>query len=348
MTPFGVTGRRWAAYLRCPNREPSGWAICKGNRLLTCGGVDEVLSTLRGWNPVHGVLAARPGSDRFVSPISIDELRVTLRTRLRRSQQVGIWMMIVFSVVSVGVATLVSTRASVAFATACVLGALLHAIDYRSLREDRAVNERTLFFHHLWFGARGKFSVMLCAAFCLVIGGMQAALQYGMNGLEPMVVRFGAYYPEISAGEWWRILTGPYFHSGAPHFIANCFGLMFAGPMLTLVVGPRVAVSTLLLGASAGLLAAFVVDGPGYDSYLGMSGGVFSLLGFMAAAGTLNKRLLPRGLSVMFFWLALIGGVAAEAVPTTSTIGHVAGFVIGAILAAILGACRWRGANRQP
>lgn len=331
-----LSEQQWADPASCPSHDATGWAIWKGNRSVPCSGVADVLAKLKGWNPVHGILVGRPSSERFVAPMSVDELREPLARSLVRTQQVALWSLVVFACLSLGVLGWVFTRASIAFATMCVLGALLHTTDYRLLRDERAANERTLFFHSLWFGRSGRSGLMFWCVAGLVMGGTQSVLQHSLGGLEPLVIRFGAYYPAISGGEWWRIVIGPYFHTGILHFLANLSGLIFVGPMVWLTVGPWRGVLTFLLGNFAGVLAAFILNVGGHDSYLGVSPGVFALFGLLATAGMVNPRLLPRGVAIMFAWLAAISGVGAEMVSSTSTVAHLTGFATGVLVALVL------------
>lgn len=325
--------QQWADPASCPSHDPTGWAIWKGNRSVPCSGVGDVLAKLKGWHPLHGILVGRPGSERFVAPMSVDELREPLARSLVRSQRVGLWSMVVFACLSIGALGLVFTRASIVFATIVVLGVLMHTTDYLLLSGERAANERTLFFYSLWFGRSGRSGLVFWCVVGLGMGITQSVLQHSLGGLEPLVIRFGAYYPAISGGEWWRIVIGPFFHSGILHFLANLSGLILVGPMLWLAVGPWRGVLTFLLGNSAGVLAALVMNVAGHDSYLGVSAGVFALLGLLVTAGMLNPRLLPRGLAIMFAWFAAICGVGAEALPSTSTVAHLAGFATGVLAA---------------
>jgi membrane associated rhomboid family serine protease len=120
------------------------------------------------------------------------------------------------------------------------------------------------------------------------------------------------------------------------HFLANLSGLIFVGPIVWLAVGPWRGVLTFLLGNFAGVLAAFIVNVAGHDSYLGVSAGVFALFGLLVTAGMSNPRLLPRGLAIMLAWLAAITGVGAEMVSSTSTVAHLAGFATGVLAALVL------------
>lgn len=323
--------QQWADPASCPSHDATGWAIWKRNRAVPCGGVGDVLAKLKGWHPLHGTLVGRPGAERFVVPMSVDELREPLARSLVRSLRIGLWTWVVFACLSLAALGLVFTRASIVFATICVLGALWHTTDYLLLRCERAVNERTLFFYSLWFGRSGRSGLVFWCVVGLGMAITQSVLQHSLGGLEPLVIRFGAYYPAILGGEWWRIVSGPFFHSGILHFLSNLSSLILVGPMLWLAVGPRRGVLTFLLGSSAAMLAALVVNLTGNDSYVGVSGGVFALLGLLVTAGVLNPRLLPRGFAITLVWLAAILGVGAEMVTSTSTVGHLAGFATGVL-----------------
>jgi membrane associated rhomboid family serine protease len=268
--------------------------------------------------------------------MSIVELQVSLGRRLRVGQKILVGMFLVFAVLAVGIAGAIHNRETGIFAIVCLLAALLSFFEMRQVTDERAINARTLFYFHLWHGRRSKRMAAVWFGMCVLTGVMQFLAQRQMGGLENLVVGYGAYYPAMSGGEWWRVLSGPLFHSGVAHFVGNMVGIALLGPVASMVLTARVAGLAMLLGAPLGLLAAYASNAPQYDSFLGASGGLFALFGLVVGAGVFRPALLPSGLTIYWGLLALIFGVSAELVGAkVSSIAHLAGFSSGLILSLV-------------
>ncbi|MFQ5382741.1 MAG: rhomboid family intramembrane serine protease [Dehalococcoidia bacterium] len=129
----------------------------------------------------------------------------------------------------------------------------------------------------------------------------------------------------VDGGEWYRIITGAFLHSGPIHLGFNMFLLWQLGLMLEPVLGrPRFGLLYLvsLLGGSFGAL----LMAP--DTFtVGASGAVFGLMG----AVFLMER--ARGISAMqssVGFLIVINLVLTFAIPGISIGGHVGGLLAGA------------------
>lgn len=66
---------RWADTALVPRHDSVGWAILKGTRRIHCDDANQVLTKLKGWSPLHGLLVGMPGSSCFVPPICVPRLR---------------------------------------------------------------------------------------------------------------------------------------------------------------------------------------------------------------------------------------------------------------------------------
>lgn len=243
--------------------------------------------------------------------------------------------MVVFASLSICVAAVFFTRASVVFAAIFVLAALMHWIDYRLLKNERAIHDRSCFYYFLWHGHTGKSGLRFWLFLGIGMGIGQIVLQHGLGGLDPLVIKYGIYYPAV-IDEWWRFLIGPFFHSGLPHCFANLSALLSIGPIAWLAIGPLPSILTFLFGSTAGAVAAFVISNSNNDSYLGISGGVFALFGLVVILGLTSSRALPRNLAIQYAWLTAIFGIGAEMFINTSTVGHFIGFSTGAVSAITL------------
>jgi len=130
----------------------------------------------------------------------------------------------------------------------------------------------------------------------------------------------------VEQGEWWRIVTGGFLHSGLAHLVGNLVALLFLGGVLTLAVGPLrmcLVYAAGLLGSSFSILA-FAGD----TLTVGASGAIFGLAGGALVVGVRQRR-----------WLLLLfaAGWVAYAlsstlfVPGISQAGHLGGLVAGGV-----------------
>jgi membrane associated rhomboid family serine protease len=154
----------------------------------------------------------------------------------------------------------------------------------------------------------------------------------GFDGRGGTVFRNGALFgPSVEAGEWWRIVTAGFLHSGVLHLAFNMYFLYFMGQLLEPAIG-RLRFALIyfvsLLGGSFGalLLSPDAVT-------VGASGAVFGLMG----AGILVLR--ARGIDAMQSGLGvtlLLNLGITFLIPNISIGGHIGGLVAGGIVGYLL------------
>jgi len=151
-------------------------------------------------------------------------------------------------------------------------------------------------------------------------------VMYSSSGGRAMIEFVGVAY-----GEWWRIVTGGFLHSGLLHFGMNMLLLYLLGKELEPVLGKaRFAALYIacLVGGSFGALLVSPMVGT-----VGASGAVFGLMGASVVA---QRR---SGINV---WRNGIGGLVVInllltfAVPGIAIGAHVGGLVIGVVVGALV------------
>jgi membrane associated rhomboid family serine protease len=144
-----------------------------------------------------------------------------------------------------------------------------------------------------------------------------------LAGSLPFV--WGATYgPFIAEGEWWRLITGGFLHSGLPHLLFNMLALWVLGQLLEPRLGSLrfgvIYFVSLLAGSFGALLLAPT------QPTVGASGAVF---GLMAAAFVVLRtegiNPMQNGLA---FWLGL-NLLFTFLVPGISIGGHLGGLAGG-------------------
>jgi rhomboid protease GluP len=156
---------------------------------------------------------------------------------------------------------------------------------------------------------------------------------------EKMLTWGGNAASEVQRGEWWRLLTAVFLHSGLMHLTMNMAGLLCTGPTVERVYGSR---RFLLLYLGAGLIgsALSLHFSAQHGTAVGASGAVFGVAGALLVAALRHRRFLPTMLS--FYTLAGIGLLLLDGMlrgfgsGRVDNAAHVGGLLAGCLLALIL------------
>jgi membrane associated rhomboid family serine protease len=139
----------------------------------------------------------------------------------------------------------------------------------------------------------------------------------------------GIWYPGVSDGSYWQLLTSGFAHVELWHIGFNMLALWFLGPQLEMVLGRARFLALYFVSLLSGsALVYWLADDR--SATLGASGAIFGLIGALLVVaqkvgGDVRSLLIWLGLNV-FITLA---------VPHVSWQGHLGGFV-GGFLAAIV------------
>jgi rhomboid protease GluP len=156
---------------------------------------------------------------------------------------------------------------------------------------------------------------------------------------EKMLAWGGNAASEVQRGQWWRLLTAVFLHSGPMHLAMNMAALLCTGPTVERVYGSR-RFLLLYLGAGLAGSAASLHFSAQQATAVGASGAVFGVAGALLVAALRHRRFLPTVLS--FYTLggmglllldAMLRGFGSERVDNAA---HVGGLLAGCLLALIL------------
>lgn len=174
-----------------------------------------------------------------------------------------------------------------------------------------------------------------CLLYAVTLVGVASAVSAG-------VVRLDAFdlgvldCARVQAGQWWRAWTALTLHLDAPHLVANLGAGIWFGWLAGRQIGAGLA---WLLTVSGGALANLVegLSGPPEHSAVGASTAVFAALGAMSAYSWRERWHVRQRWARR--WGPLIAGVVllgwtGSSGEGTDLVGHVAGFVAGALLGA--------------
>ncbi|MGN7410082.1 MULTISPECIES: rhomboid family intramembrane serine protease [unclassified Sporosarcina] len=134
----------------------------------------------------------------------------------------------------------------------------------------------------------------------------------------------------IEQGEYWRLVTPMFLHSGIMHLLFNMFSLFIFGPELEKVAGKARFLTVYFLAGVFGDIATFFI----YDSnylHVGASGAIFGIFGAFGALVYYTKKMLPQLRQIM---LPIIGlsVVMTFVGPNINAAAHIAGLVVGFLI----------------
>jgi membrane associated rhomboid family serine protease len=150
---------------------------------------------------------------------------------------------------------------------------------------------------------------------------------------EALLDRLAKDTDAIRAGEVWRLVTAGLVHGGALHLFMNAMVLSNVGGMAERLLGARRMLAVLWGGVLAGSLAS-VATNPARS--VGISGGLFALVGALLAIGLRHRRTLPPPARRMLVRapveIIVLNVALGLAVPIIDNSAHLGGLAGGFLL----------------
>lgn len=139
----------------------------------------------------------------------------------------------------------------------------------------------------------------------------------------------------IAAGEYWRLITPIFLHSGFGHMIFNSFSIILFGPALERMLGKsRFLVAYFGAGFFANTATYFLE--PLQYIHVGSSGAIFGLFGIYVYMVMFRKDLIDRNNSQIILTILVIGLVMTFVNSNTNIAAHLFGLLGGLALGPIL------------
>ena len=160
----------------------------------------------------------------------------------------------------------------------------------------------------------------------------------GSSTAKETLVRLGAMESWlISSGEYWRLFTAMFLHSGLIHLGFNVIGLFIFGQQLERLYGHSRFLVIYILGGLAGSVTsyAFNLSVTQYAIGVGASGALFGTLGALTAFFLSNRSRLGetgRQTLIGLVVLASINLFVGFIIPGIDNFAHIGGFAGGFLL----------------
>jgi membrane associated rhomboid family serine protease len=140
----------------------------------------------------------------------------------------------------------------------------------------------------------------------------------------------GLHGPDVSDGDWWRVVSSGFLHAGFLHLLLNMYVLYVAGSILEPGVGTPRFLGIYFVSLIAGSLGALIVDPNAVT--VGASGAIF---GLMAAVVVIARGRGVEQLASQFGLFIVLNLVLTFSISGISVGGHIGG-LIGGFVAAML------------
>lgn len=134
----------------------------------------------------------------------------------------------------------------------------------------------------------------------------------------------------IADGQWWRVLTSIFVHSGFLHVLFNMFSLFLFGPELEKIAGKARFLTIYLLAGIFGNVATFVFQ-DGYYASVGASGAIYGIFGAFAALVYYTRRTMPQ-LKQIIMPIIIISIIITFLSPNVNFVSHLGGLITGFII----------------
>jgi hypothetical protein len=135
------------------------------------------------------------------------------------------------------------------------------------------------------------------------------------------------YFPGVSTGQWYRLITVVLVHASLLHIASNMYSLWMFGNLLEGIFGTvRFAAIFVISGITASTASVFL--GPHNAYSVGASGAIFGLLGALLVIG---KRVGLNYQSLVS--VVVLNLIVTFSVPGIDWRAHIGGLIGGAIVA---------------
>jgi GlpG protein len=187
------------------------------------------------------------------------------------------------------------------------------------------------------FPAMGVYSpgpltfALVCA--CAVVAAL-STLGDNPDAISGLFISYlmpasGGWFPEVKAGEIWRLFTPMLIHFGVAHILFNMLWLFRLGSMIESLHGQGRFALIVLGIAGLSNVAQYLYAGPGFG---GMSGVNYGLFGYIWLRGKYDPSsglyLTPQDKMLMLVWFVVCFTGAVGPIANTA---HAAGLIAGVV-----------------
>jgi rhomboid protease GluP len=154
-------------------------------------------------------------------------------------------------------------------------------------------------------------------------------------GGQFLLSNMAGYNMFIEQGEWWRLFTPILIHASFGHVLFNSFSLVLFGPALERLLGKFKFVFAYVGAGLIANAATFWLE-PDHFVHVGASGAIYGLFGVYLYMVLFRKELIDAANAQIIITILIIGIIMTFIGGNINVIGHIFGFIGGAILAPLV------------
>jgi rhomboid protease GluP len=139
----------------------------------------------------------------------------------------------------------------------------------------------------------------------------------------------------VAQGEYWRLLSPIFLHSGFTHLLFNSISLVLFGPALERIAGKGRFLTIYLVSGIGANIATYLIQPLTYV-HAGSSGAIFGLFGYYLAIITFRKSMLSRENAQLVKTIAILSIIMTFLQPNINVTAHIFGLIAGYLIGAAL------------
>ena len=150
-----------------------------------------------------------------------------------------------------------------------------------------------------------------------------------------VILDFCVHGPSIRYGQYYRLLTGTFLHTGIMHLAFNCYALYVLGSQLESYLGKAKYIVIYLVSAIFGSLFSMTFNGD--TASIGASGAIFGLMGALLYFGYHYRVYLGNVIKSQILPLVIVNLLIGFLTTGVDNAAHIGGLVGGAMITMALG-----------
>ncbi|MEM9103695.1 MAG: rhomboid family intramembrane serine protease, partial [Pseudomonadota bacterium] len=285
---------------------------------------------VKNWKLTSHLLVTELNSGNFINPLRCSSIADQLYKKWKRQQ---IFLLVIFLFVFIfilfGNNIVFKPENSFKFLLCLVSIFLFNLLNLYSLLTKEMLCERNEFFSFVYVDSLSFIRPLSLIALASLLIHYQS-----LEDIQFTYQQFGAIVENVKQGEYWRLFSGVFVHSGLKHWFLNFSLLFMIYPMLNVNLGIK-SIVILICGALFSHISYFLLQIAGLhdgELLLGISGGFFSVLASLTTLSFCCRHLYPDRFFIVTASLSILFLFLGKAInPKVSMIAHISGYIFGII-----------------
>ncbi|TKD69382.1 rhomboid family intramembrane serine protease [Pseudalkalibacillus hwajinpoensis] len=144
----------------------------------------------------------------------------------------------------------------------------------------------------------------------------------------------GKSFDYMGKGEWYRLITAPFFHMNLVHMMGNAFGIYFVGLVLENKIGSSMFLLIYLVGNL--FVSVLFSNFFSFSKGTGASPGIFALIGCLVYLFTQTPELFDFQLGTWKTNYILLYSILGNFIGRGGAFSHLLGFIFGVMISLFL------------